>query len=457
VYCIREFADYDNLRGSDIDNSLERMTMLHFEGDKKARACDGVSRRDFLRVGALGAGPVLAGGLSLADLAAGERQKDVNCILLFLVGGPSQLETWDVKPGAPSEVRGPFRPIPTSVPGMSICEHFPRMARLARHYAIVRSVHHDQAPVHETGQQLLQTGRLNAGGQEYPHYGAAVSYLRGPRDRGMPASVVLPSAIGNTGVGVGHGQTAGGLGQAHEPFVLRVDPADLTGSRGLHAAVDQAHRNHDENHQSAAFDRLFSPGAKQAFDISLESADVRSRYGWNTFGQSCLMARRLVEQGVRVVTVNMFETVFNEVTWDCHADHGALATTLDDYARTLCPMFDLAYSALLEDLYQRGLLDDTLVLATGEFGRTPHLNPRGGRDHWPGCWSVLFAGAGVRGGQVIGSSDRLAAEPKDRPVTPQEIAATVYHTLGVDPGTRVPESTGEMIPLVEARPIVEMF
>lgn len=431
--------------------------MLHFEGNKKASACDGVTRRDFLRVGALSAGPVLAGGLSLADLAAGERQKGVNCILLFLVGGPSQLDTWDLKPDAPSDVRGPFQPIPTSVSGISICEHFPRMARLARHYAIVRSVHHDQAPIHETGQQLLQTGRLSAQEQEYPHYGAAMSYLRGPRQEGMPASVVLPSTIGNTGVSVGHGQTAGTLGQAHEPFVLRVDPADLIGSRGLQHAVDRAHRVHEENPQAAAFGRLFTPKAKTAFNIAEESADTRSRYGWNTFGQSCLMARRLVEQGVRVVTVNMFETVFNEVTWDCHADNGALATTLDDYAETLCPMFDLAYSALLEDLYQRGMLDTTLVLATGEFGRTPRLNPRGGRDHWPGCWSVLFAGAGIQGGQVIGSSDECASEPKDRPVTPQEIAASVYHTLGVAPRTRVPDSTGEMVPLVEAGPIAELF
>ena len=185
---------------------------------------------------------------------------------------------------------------------------------------------------------------------------------------------------------------------------------------------------------------------------------MRARYGRNTFGQSCLLARRLIEGGVRLATVNMFDTVFNEVTWDCHADGGSLASNLNDYRDTLCPMFDRAYTALLEDLKQRGLLDTTLVVAMGEFGRTPQLNPRGGRDHWPGVWSVLFAGAGVRGGQVIGSSDAHGAEPKDRPVTPAEIAATVYRGLGIEPTTsacRAPRAGP--LPLVDATPIEELF
>jgi len=160
---------------------------------------------------------------------------------------------------------------------------------------------------------------------------------------------------------------------------------------------------------------------------------------------------------VRFVTVNMFDTVFNKTTWDCHADGGSLATTLSDYRDTLCPMFDVAYSALLEDLEQRGMLDTTLVLAMGEFGRTPVLNPRGGRDHWPGCWSVLFAGAGIRGGQVIGASDAWGGEPKDRPVTPAEIAATVYAALGLDPRQRIPGPDGQLVRLADAEPIRELF
>ena len=396
--------------------------MLQFEGKKGVEFCDGLTRRDFLRAGALGAGAV---GLTLADLhrlGAAEAGKDVNCILLFLVGAPGQLDTWDLKPDAPSTVRGPFRPIQTNVPGVEICEHFPCTAKVADRYAVVRSVHHDAAPIHETGHQLMQTGRLFRGGREYPHYGAALSRLRGPR---------------------------------HEPFVVQGDPARTS----LLAGVDAAHRTFDaaprDDADGRAFGSLF--GAKKAFDVGAEGSDVRARYGRNTFGQSCLLARRLVEHGVRLVTVNMFDTVFNEVTWDCHADGGALATRLDDYRDTLCPMFDLAYTALLEDLRQRGLLETTLVLAMGEFGRPPRGFSCGVRDHWPGVWSVLFAGAGVKGGQVVGSSDRTGAEPKDRPVTPAEVAATVYHALGVDLATRLPGPDGRPVPLADAGPISELF
>jgi len=374
-----------------------------------------LTRRDFLRVGTLSAGAV---GLSLANLPATHAggSRGSNCILLFLVGGPSQLDTWDLKPGAPSTVRGPFRPIRTNVPGVEVCEHFPLMAKMADRFAIVRSVHHEEAAIHETGQQMMQTGRLFAAGVTYPHYGAVMSYMRGQPTTGLPLYVVLPGPMGNTGVAISHGQGAGFLGQRHEPL-------------STHAV----------------------------FDIAAERDKLPQRYGSNAFGQSCLLARRLVERGVRFVTVNMFATVFDTVTWDCHADGGSLDSSLDDYRDTLCPMFDRAYSTLLEDLHQRGLLGSTLVVAMGEFGRTPKLNPRGGRDHWPGVWSVLFAGAGVRGGQVVGSSDHLAAEPRDRPVSPAEVAATVYSALGVDLATRLPTPQGRTLPLVDAAPIGELF
>jgi uncharacterized protein (DUF1501 family) len=433
--------------------------MLHLEGKNGVKTCDGLTRRDFLRAGAASAGAL---GLTLADLARlrAANGRDLHCILLFLVGGPGQLDTWDLKPDAPSDVRGPFRPIATNVPGIEICEHFPRMARLAHRYAIVRSVHHDAAPIHETGHQLMQTGRLARNGVEHPHYGAVLSHLRGPGAEGMPASVVLPAPIGHTGVSISHGQSAGYLGERHEPFVLRgdLDPARLPARKALVQAVDQAHRQYDATDQAErAFDPLFSPRAKQALDLSAERDDLRARYGPNTFGQSCLLARRLIEGGVRLVTVNMFDTVFNAMTWDCHADGGALPVCLDDYRDVLCPMFDAAYATLLEDLSQRGLLDTTLVLATGEFGRTPHLNPRGGRDHWPGCWSVLFAGAGIRGGQVVGASDRLGGEPADRPVKPAGVAATVYRALGLDPRMALPGPDGKLLPLADAEPVKELF
>jgi uncharacterized protein (DUF1501 family) len=434
--------------------------MLSLESQKAVRFCDGLTRRDFLKAGALTAGSV---GLSLAGLnqlqqaGAAGGGGDINCIVLFLVGGPSQLDTWDLKPNAPEHVRGPFRPIQTNVNGIQIGEHFPLMAQMADRYALVRSVFHPAAPIHETGHQLMQTGHLFRGGVEHPHYGAVLSHLQGPRPGGLPPFAVLPGPIGNTGVSVSHGQGAGYLGAQHEPLVLAgVDSARLP----LRDAVDGAQRAFDEcnsgdNPQAQAFDRIFA--GKKAFDLAAEKEEIRGRYGRNTFGQSCLLARRLVEHGVRLVTVNMFDTVFGETTWDCHADGGALGTTLDDYRDTLCPMFDLAYTALLEDLQQRGLLDSTLVVAMGEFGRTPHLNARGGRDHWPGAWSVLFAGGNVRGGQVVGASDALGAEPADRPVQPAEIAATIYQGLGIDRHTRLPGPEGRAMPLVEADPINELF
>ncbi len=360
-----------------------------------------VTRRDFLRTGAATAG---AAGLTLTHGldARAANSGDVNLILLFLVGGPSQLDTWDMKPAAPANVRGPFKPIATNVAGVRIGELFPRMAQQAHRYAIVRSVHHTAAPIHETGHQLMQTGRLFRFGEEHPHYGAALSHAFGPR-RGMPPFVLLPRPMGSTGVNISHGQSAGDLGEAHQS----VSPS----SEAL---------GHD---------------CRKALDVTRESESVRSRYGPHEFGRSCLQARRLIEAGTRCVTINMFDTVFDRPTWDCHADGGSLAASLHDYRQTVCPMFDQAYAALLDDLAGRGLLASTLVVAMGEFGRTPHLNARGGRDHWPGVWSILFAGGGIRGGQIIGSSDALGGEPRDRPVSPAEVAATIYHACGIPRGT----------------------
>jgi hypothetical protein len=287
---------------------------------------------------------------------------------------------------------------------------------MADRFAIVRSVHHEEDAIHETGLQMMQTGRLFADGVEYPHYGAVTSFLCGRQPTARPPFVVLPGSIGNTGANLSHAQGAGILGQKHAPLFV-------------------------------------GPSA----GIAQESGELGERYGSNVFGRSCLMARQLVERGVRFVTINMFHTVFDQVTWDCHADGSRLDSSLDDYRETLCPIFDMAYSTLLEDLHQRGLLSKTLVLATGEFGRTPKLNPRGGRDHWSGVWSILFAGAGVRGGQVIGSSDRIGAEPRDRPVSPAEVAATVYQVLGIDLAMRFSTPDGRSFPLVTAAPIGELF
>jgi hypothetical protein len=440
--------------------------MLHFQSNRGVRFCDGITRREFLRVGSLAVGMSLT---ELARLQAGPASQK-SCIQLCLIGGPSQLDTWDPKPNAPAEIRGPFRAIRTNVPGIDICEHFPLMARMADRYAIVRSVYHKEAPIHENGLQLLQTGRLSAPGGGWPHCGAVMGRLKGPRGD-MPPWVIVEGPLRGTGVHIGHGQSTGPLGDEFGAAMWECGLADPTTTYGLdparrgdpHAlldAVDTANRCLDMSGVlgvAAASDVVVEGRTKQAFNVAAEPEQVRERYGWNTFGQNCLLARRLVERGVRLVTVNMFDTVFNQVTWDCHANGGDLPTTLDDYGRTLCPMFDAAYSALLDDLMGRGLLATTLVVAMGEFGRTPRINPGNGRDHWPGVWSVLLAGGGVRGGQIVGASDAHGAAPKDRPVHAPELAATIYHALGVDPATRLPNALGPETPLVDAAPVLELF
>jgi uncharacterized protein (DUF1501 family) len=431
-------------------------------GQGSVRLCSGVTRRDFLRAGAVGLGSM---GFSQAALEARELASsgsDRAVILIMLVGGPSQLETWDPKPDAPVEVRGPFRSIATQVPGVRISEHLPRLATRMDRLALVRSLHHDEAPIHETGHQLLQTGRLCGPGEEHPHLGAVAARLLGSR-AGLPPSIMIPGPITNTGVKISHGQTAGWLGLACEPFHLADDPA----SPGFEAgrALDRARRFLDQAvNQTAEFDHspaarhepLLTARARHAFELDAEPAATREAYGPSTFGQSCLLARRLIESGVRLVTVNMFETVFNTVTWDCHGSEPF--STLDDYARALLPALDQTLSALLDDLNSRGLLESTMVVATGEFGRTPRLNVAGGRDHWPGVWTALLAGGGVTGGQVVGASDAHAAAPRERPVTPVDLLATMARGLGISPGSQVRNAAGECVAWLDgAEPIHELF
>jgi hypothetical protein len=454
--------------------------MIRLDAARGARFCDGWTRRDFLHAGALA--PL---GLTLAGYhraRGSEGDKDINCILLFLVGGPSQLDTFDPKPQAPEEVRGPFRPISTNVPGIQISEIFPKTARHADKYAIIRSIYHTATAVHDTGHQMMQTGRLFTGGVEHPHMGCVLGYLRGNRGE-LPAHVVVPKPIGRTGGNLPHGHTAGYLGRAYDPFILNADPNDpqfrvpdllppdylsgirVTRRQKLRELVDGMTRTLENSPALQQLDESFhrayqlmtSPRARAAFALEQEPAKLRDRYGRTRFGQSCLMARRLIEAGVRFVTVNMFETVFDEVTWDIHGSRPF--TDIQQMAREVAPNFDNAFSALLEDLHDRGLLATTLVLAVGEFGRTPKINPAGGRDHHPGVWSILVAGGPLRGGQVIGESDNLAYAPKTRPVTPAEFAATVYKALGLDPHKELPGPQNRPIPLVDysVKPIDELF
>lgn len=370
-----------------------------------------LSRRQFLQAGAATLG---SAALATTAQARSRLRPRHNVIVLFLTGGPSHLETFDPKPDAPAEIRGPFRAIRTRVPGLLFSEHLPRLAERADRFAVVRSVFHRLSAIHETGQQLLQTGRVCRPGVESPSAAAILARWEN-HPPSSPRTALVPGPLGNTGVMMSHGQGAGFLGPACEPW----SP---------------------------------SPGQCRAL-LRNEPTGLRERYGKHRFGQLCLMARRMIEDGFRMVTVNMFDTVFNEITWDCHADGGSLASDFDDYKNTLCPMLDQALSALLDDLDSRGLLQSTLVVAMGEFGRTPIINPRGGRDHWPEVWSILMAGGPVPAGAVVGSSDKHGGEPRDVPVPAASVAATILHALGVEPDMQLTEPDGSVVPAVAADPI----
>jgi Protein of unknown function (DUF1501) len=457
--------------------------MIKFDAEKPVHFCDGMKRRDFLHAGALAAlGLGVTDWLTLKALGAVPEEKDINCIMLFLVGGPSQLDTFDMKPNAPAEIRGPYRPIKTNADGIEICEVFPRTAKNADKFSLVRSVYHTAAAVHDTGHQMMQTGRLFQGGIEYPHIGSVLSKLRGPKGD-VPAHVLLPRPIGNTGGNMPHGQNAGFLGKLYDPFVLNADPSEpnfavpdllppdyissvrVDRRRSLREMVDSSVKNMDASQDARLLNTTFhqaytlmsSAKAREAFSIKDEPEKTRERYGLNRFGQSCLLARRLVERGVRFVTVNMFETVFNEITWDIHGSKPF--SPISCYRDLVGPMFDHAYASLLEDLQERGLLEKTIVVAMGEFGRTPKINPAGGRDHWPQAWTILIGGGGIKGGRVVGSTDEIGAYPVERPTSPGEIAATVYKGLGIDLDKDLPGPQGRPIRLVDhgIEPVGELF
>jgi hypothetical protein len=448
--------------------------MFRLDADKRVHFCDGVTRRDFLHAGSLAfLGLSMPQFFRLKAMGAVNPGKDVNCIQLMLVGGPSQLDTWDMKPDAPSSIRGPFKPIKTNVPGIEISEIFPRMAKHADKFALLRSVYHNAAAVHDTGCQMMQTGRLFQGGLESPNYGSVLRFEKGARGD-MPPNVLLPYTIGQLGGNLPHGDTAGFLGKGYDPFVLNADPSDpnfkvpdllppeyisavrVDRRRSWRQEVDKSVHYFEETNQDSklmdatfnqAYTLMTSAKAREAFELSQESEETRKRYGMNRFGQGCLLARRLIERGVRFVTLNMFETVFNDITWDIHGS--APFSPISCYSDLVGPMFDNAYSSLLEDLSRIGLLDSTLVLATGEFGRTPRINPAGGRDHWPQCWTVVMAGGGIKGGQVVGASDAIGAAPVDRPVMPAHVAATVYKCLGIPVETELKTPQGRVVRLVD--------
>lgn len=461
------------------------MLSLEREG---SRLCDGLTRREWLHAGGLS-----LFGLSLPALLQTRRAQAAparlesgfgrakSCIIFFLMGGPPQHETWDPKPDAPPEIRGELRPMPSSVPGLWVGELMPRVARLAHQCCVLRAVSTNDNAHSSSGYWML-TGYphqpLNVENSKpgapnnWPCLGAVVKKLRGSPSASLPAAVTLPEHIWNTGGITWPGQDAGFLGRSADPWLMLCDPsrADfqvpelglprevpalrLAGRRVL---LDQVNRHLDAVDRSGAFSRydamtqqafdlLRSPKARQAFDLQHEPPAVRDRYGWGRFGQSVLLARRLVEAGVALVQVNWTRTRedsdINPV-WDTHAKNSERLRT------ALMPPMDQAFSALLDDLSDRGLLDETLVVWMGEFGRTPKINRAGGRDHWGHVFSVALAGGGVRGGTVYGASDRIGAYPKENRVQPHDLTATIFHCLGYTPDSEFVDPFGR--PLILSR------
>ncbi len=428
--------------------------------------CAGNSRRNVLQIGGLTAlGLGLEHAARLPELRAanptGKGGKARSCILLWLDGGPSHLETFDVKPDAPAEVRGPLTPIATTIPGVHFSECLPLTAAMMNKITVVRSMT-STFGAHNLGTHNMTTGFKPTPVLEYASYGSVLAHLRQDREAILPANVAVPNyQIGGSNL-TGNGY----LPPAARPFSLDGDPASkdfqvrdldlyagVTSERlmrrkqflnkldGLGRSVENSGESPSDPNFEQAFRLITSAESKAAFDLSKEPRKVRQRYGYKSIGGCCLMARRLVERGVPFVTVN-------NSGWDTH---NAMYTRLKEgftgaeNPQGLVPSLDLAFSALVEDLEQRGLFDETLIVIMGEFGRTPKLNTAAGRDHWPRVFSVVLAGGGVPGGVVVGASDSTAESPAERPVTPSDLAHTIYTLMGIDPNTELHTTDGRPI------------
>ena len=458
------------------------------------RLCDGLTRREWMRVGSLG-----AFGLTLPTLNAAQAKPQPDgagpgfgqakrCIVLFMLGGPPQHETWDPKPHAPAEVRGDLSPISSAVPGLALGELMPKTAQRADRVAVLRAVATDDNAHSASGYWML-TGRphtpknkenARAGPpNDDPCVAAMVRHLRGD-SANLPGSVVLPEEIWNTGRIVWPGQNGGWLGHSADPWLLTCDPNksdfrvpdialpdDIPALRFdrrrsllelVNTHLDQVSRGGAVEHWSGlrqkAFELLGSAEARRAFAIDEEPAEVRERYGRNRFGQSVLLARRLIESGVSLVQVNWTRWEDDRAVapaWDTHAGNTERLKT------ALMPPMDSAYSALLDDLDQRGLLDETLIVWIGEFGRTPKINARGGRDHWGHVYSAALAGGGIRAGVVHGESDRHGGFPVSGRVEPQDITATIFHCLGYRADTEIHDAFERPFAISTGRPIGQIL
>jgi hypothetical protein len=472
--------------------------------------CDGFSRREFLRIGGAG-----LAGLSLANILKLQAQQSAaagpaasqprngwgrakSVIILYLQGGPSHIDIWDPKPDAPSNIRGDFKPIRTKVPGIQLSEVMPKLAQQMDKATLIRSMSYTPVGLfnHTAAIYQIMTGytpdRVSPSGQleppapnDFPHLGSQIARLRPPEVPMLPF-VMLPRPLQESNV-IGKGGTAGFLGAAFDPYYFYQDPAkelnlaDLTlrpevsrerlerRSRLLKSVNDAmpdmekaVEKYALDSYYQKAFDLVSSGRARDAFDLTKEADALRDRYGRHTFGQGCLLARRLVEAGTRVVQMNWPAVANGDPTvdaWDTHAANFGPLRNIH------CPKLDSGLSALLEDMDQRGLLKETLVVALGEFGRSPRLgvstsgntNSPDGRDHWPYCYTAFIAGAGVSRGALYGRSDATGSSPADSPVHPTQIVATIYHALGIDPHTIVMNHLNQPRELVQAEPVTGLF
>lgn len=423
--------------------------------------CDGISRRDFIRAGALGAGLSLAGFLRLAHAGGVGQAKAKSAVFVFLAGGPSHLDTFDPKPDAPAGIRGEFKSIPTKVPGLQVCEHLPKMASIADTFAVVRGISHTLAG-HELGTDYLNTGNRPLPSLIYPGYGAVVS-KEVPGDKELPHYVAIPTTpqkAGYLGVRYAPLQT-NAVPQVGMPFSVRgislgngLTIEEFEKREKLLGQLDTTFKELESDSKlvdgldkfaQQAYDMIRSPKALRAFDVSQEKPEVAGRFGDHRFGLSCLLATRLIDAGVRFATVTFGG-------WDTHANN------FRQSKETLLPQLDQGLSALLTTLKERGLLESTTVYVVGEFGRTPKINGRAGRDHWPRAMFALLAGGGIKGGQLVGASDGHGMGPAQEGFTPDQIAATFYHTLGIDGRKEYHTNTGRPVMIVrEGSVIQELF
>jgi hypothetical protein len=430
--------------------------------------CDGVTRRDLLKVGSIS---FLGLGLTefLALRAAADKptkpkskggDKEMSVILLWMAGGPSHVDTWDPKPNAGADIHGPFEAIKTNAPGMIISEHLPKMAKVADKYSIIRSVSHGDG-AHERAQHYMQTGYLPIPTLEFPSYGAVIAKEKGMANS-LPPYVTL---LGRDGEGYGAGYLGASFNAFYAgnpndgnyrvpdlPLPNGVTKSRLDRRRALLSTLDTLARNNDavksmDTFFNNAYNLVTSKDSQKAFEIGQESDKIRDMYGRNPFGQACLLAKRMVGAGVRFVTIT-------QGGWDTHENN------FPSLKNGMLPTVDQGFSALLTDLYENGMLDTTLVVWMGEFGRTPqiNMNRNPGRDHWPNAMSVVMAGGGTRGGMVIGETDDKGMGPKERPLKVEDLAASIYHAIGIDPEKEYLTPTGRPVRLAnEGKVIRELF